>query len=93
MCKSMVDTSTMVCKCNEGVNPAASAGYDRAAIVHGMCMTWRHDYGLTKREEDRESMGFAWEAMCGMTRDEQQFLYSKMDQVFQHNIKPLLERL
>lgn len=28
MCKSTVDTSTLECKCNEGVNPAAFAGYD-----------------------------------------------------------------
>lgn len=48
MCKSTVDTSIMECKCNGGVNPAAFAGYDRAAIVTGMCMTWRHDYGLLK---------------------------------------------
>lgn len=27
MCKSTVDTSTLECKCNEGANPAAFAGY------------------------------------------------------------------
>ncbi len=27
MCKSTVDTSTLQCRCNEGVNPAAFAGY------------------------------------------------------------------
>jgi len=35
MCKSTVDTSILECKCNEGVNPAAFAGYD---LSHPLAM-------------------------------------------------------
>jgi hypothetical protein len=36
MCKSTVDTSILKCKCNEGVNPAAFAGY-------GGSLGWRDE--------------------------------------------------
>lgn len=71
----------------------ASDGYDRDAIVTGMCMTWGHDYGLLKTSEERELVGDAiFKIMCGMTQQERDSLYSRMNQVFEHNIKPLLDR-
>lgn len=71
--------------------PAKPVGYDRAAIVHGMCMTWRHDYGLLKDRDQCKGMSdAAFECMNGMTLEEKQSLHSRMDQVFEHHVKPFV---
>lgn len=47
-------------------------------IVEAMCMTWRHDFGLSKRHGP---FGYS-----GMTPDEQDSLRSRMGQLFDHHI-------
>lgn len=47
-------------------------------IVEAMCMTWRHDFGLSKRHGQ---FGYS-----GMTPDEQNSLRSRMGQLFDHHI-------
>lgn len=54
----------------------------REEIIHGMCMTYRHDYGLLKDDAD-DSL------FCGMTRKQQLALYDSMSQIFYHNIEEL----
>lgn len=54
-------------------------------LIHGMCMTWRHDYGLTRREDD---IGLG----SGMTEREREGLRASMRQLWQHDIRPYLER-
>lgn len=53
-------------------------------VIHNMCMTYRHDYGLDKDPNDPP-----W--VSGMTKDERQGLYKTMEQIYNHNIAPLLE--
>ncbi|CAE6900655.1 hypothetical protein R70199_03673 [Paraburkholderia domus] len=54
---------------------------DRAAIIEGMCLTWRHDFGL-KRINDALSVG------CGMSEGERDFLRREMGQLFDHHFAP-----
>ncbi len=49
----------------------------RDQIIHSMCMTYRHDYGLTKPEGDPSNIGYALQA--GMTQNEQLVLYRQME--------------
>ena len=49
-------------------------------IITGMCYTFRHDYGLLNEDEDSR-------ISSGMTRVEQEVLFSKMSQVFKHDVK------
>ena len=58
----------------------------REQIIHNMCMTFRHDYGLTISEDDR-----MYTLMSGMTKLEQQALYSSMSQIFDNDIAPYME--
>ena len=53
----------------------------RENIIHSMCMTYRHDYGLDKRED-----AYAFEA--GMTQKEREFLCRQMAQIFDNDIAP-----
>ena len=57
---------------------------NKAEIIHNMCMTYRHDYGLTKRPEDPP-----W--VAGMTDTERTGLYKTMEQIFDNDIAPLLK--
>ena len=57
----------------------------REEIINDMCMTYRHDYGLDKLPGDPP-----WTA--GMTPEERKGLYATMSQIYEHNIKPLLEQ-
>ncbi len=57
-------------------------------IIHSMCMTYRHDYGLTKPEGDPSNIGYALQA--GMTPSEQLSLYRDMKQLFDNDIAPIL---
>lgn len=53
-------------------------------IIHDMCMTYRHDYGLTKNPNDP-----TW--VAGMTPNEREMLYKTMEQIFNNNIAPIIE--
>lgn len=57
---------------------------NREKIIHDMCMTYRHDYGLDRLPDDPP-----W--CAGMTPDERKGLYNTMAQIFDNNIAPLLE--
>lgn len=56
----------------------------REQIIHSMCLTLRHDFGLDKEANDPP-----WES--GMTRDERMFLWNNMAQVFDNDIAPYME--
>lgn len=56
-------------------------------IVLAMCMTYRHDFGLTRDPVDIYSLS------CGMTPDEQKALYRDMYQLWEHNIKPRTDKM
>lgn len=51
--------------------------------IYNMCMTYRHDYGLRKLPGDP-----TWTA--GMTEEDAKMLYKVMEQIYNHNIEPLL---
>jgi hypothetical protein len=55
-------------------------------IIHNMCMTYRHDYGLEISEDDR-----MYTLNSGMTKLEQQALYNTMSQIFDNDIAPYME--
>lgn len=55
-------------------------------IIHNMCMTFRHDYGLEISEDDR-----MYTLNSGMTKLEQQALYSSMSQIFDNDITPYMK--
>lgn len=52
-------------------------------IIHDMCMTYRHDYGLRKKSTDP-----SWTA--GMTEEDAKMLYKTMEQIYTNNIEPML---
>jgi hypothetical protein len=58
----------------------------REQIIHNMCMTFRHDYGLEISEDDR-----MYTLNSGMTKREQQALYNSMSQIFDNDITPYME--
>ena len=53
-------------------------------IIYNMCMTYRHDYGLRKEQGDP-----SWTS--GMTEQDAIMLYKTMEQIYNHNIEPLLQ--
>ena len=57
-----------------------------ADLIDRMCMTWRHDFGLV-REEGRDSLS------GGMTERERESLRGCMRQLWDHDIRPYVERL
>jgi hypothetical protein len=56
---------------------------NKEEIIYNMCMSYRHDYGL--RKEPNEP---SWTA--GMTEQDAKMLYKTMEQIYNHNIEPLL---
>lgn len=54
------------------------------AIIHSMCMTYRHDYGLRKDDSDPP-----WTA--GMTEQDAKMLYKTMEQIYNNDIEPFME--
>ena len=56
-----------------------------AEIIHSMCMTYRHDYGLRKVEGDP-----SWTS--GMTEQDAKMLYKTMEQIYNNDIEPLLRK-
>ena len=59
---------------------------EREQIIHDMCMTYRHDYGLRKKPNDPP-----W--LSGMTEEEAKGLYKTMEQIYTNNIEPILKEL
>lgn len=64
--------------------PAEIEKEARDLIISNMCMTYRHDYGLEKREG-----ALPFEA--GMTEQERQALWNQMAQIFDNDILPCME--
>jgi hypothetical protein len=58
---------------------------NRESIITSMCYTYRHDYGLDKREEDGMIFG------CGMTDNERKALWNQMAQIYDNDISPVME--
>lgn len=50
----------------------------REQLITDMCLTYRHDYGLQKSSEDLIG--------SGMTKEEQEFLWNKMAQIYDNCI-------
>lgn len=59
----------------------------REQIVTAMCYTWRHDYGLDKIS----SGGFDSYFSAGMTKQEREFLWKQMAQLFDNDIAPNMD--
>jgi hypothetical protein len=59
----------------------------REDIIHSMCMTTRHDYGLAKNTGEFGPYPFA----SGMTDDEKKALHRQMAQLFDNDIAPYME--
>ena len=55
-------------------------------IIHSMCMTYRHDYGLRKSPNDPP-----W--LSGMTEEDAKSLYKVMEQIYTNDIEPMLKEL
>jgi len=53
-----------------------------------MCYTWRHDYGLLK---EADPGGYSFPGTAGMTREEQQYLWQQMAQIYDNDISHLLK--
>ena len=59
----------------------------REAIIHSMCRTYRHDYGLERSTGEFGPYPFS----CGMTDQERQALHRQMAQIFDNDIAPYME--
>ena len=53
-------------------------------IIHDMCMTYRHDYGLRKELTDPP-----WTS--GMYEQDAKMLYKTMEQIYNNNIEPIID--
>lgn len=53
-------------------------------IIHAMCFTYRHDYGLRKFPGEPN-----WTS--GMTDQDAKMLYKTMEQLYNSNIEPYME--
>lgn len=54
-------------------------------IIQSMCLTYRHDYGLRKLSTDP-----SWAS--GMTEEDAKSLYKIMEQLYNNDIKPLIDK-
>jgi len=59
----------------------------RDDIIHSMCMTARHDYGLDRNAGELGPYPFP----AGMTDQEKKSLYRQMAQIFDNDIAPYME--
>ena len=59
----------------------------REDIIHSMCMTYRHDYGLEKSTGEFGPYPFP----SGMTESEREALYRQMAQIFDNCITPVFK--
>ena len=57
---------------------------DKEQIIHEMCMTYRHDYGLRKKDNEPN-----WTA--GMTEQDAKMLYKTMEQIYNNNVEPIID--
>jgi hypothetical protein len=53
-------------------------------IIHDMCLTYRHDYGLRKLKGEPN-----WTS--GMTEQDARMLYKTMEQIYNNNIEPIID--
>lgn len=58
----------------------------REQIIHNMCMTYRHDYGLTISEDDK-----MYTLNSGVTESQRKFIWQKMAQIFDNDIAPYMK--
>jgi hypothetical protein len=56
----------------------------REEIITDMCYTYRHDYGLDKDPNDP-----SW--LSGMTPDERKGLWETMAQIYDNDVKPIMD--
>ena len=56
----------------------------REQIIHDMCLTWRHDYGLDRQEHDGP-------ISAGLTNQERETLWRQMAQLFDNCIAPVMQ--
>lgn len=56
----------------------------REEIITSMCYTYRHDYGLTRSDDDAP-----W--VAGMTEFERKGLWQTMAQIFDNDIAPYMK--
>ena len=56
---------------------------NREQIIHNMCMTFRHEYGLGSGEDNRMH--------AFMPEQEAQILFNNMARIFDNDIAPLIE--
>ena len=59
----------------------------RDQIITSMCYTWRHDYGVDRREHD----GPGGLITTGLTDAQRQQLWRQMAQIFDNDIAPHME--
>jgi hypothetical protein len=59
----------------------------RDQIITSMCYTWRHDYGLDRKEHD----GPGGLITMGLTDAQRQQLWQQMAQIFDNDIAPNME--
>ena len=55
----------------------------REEFITSMCYTWRHDYGLDRRDSDLLA--------AGMTPEERMFLWQQMALIFDNDIAPYVK--
>jgi hypothetical protein len=60
----------------------------REQIIHSMCMTYRHDYRLTKNSDPG---GYSFPFEAGMTDSERKALWNNMSQIFDNDILPYMK--
>lgn len=58
---------------------------NREQIIHNMCMTFLHDYGLRFSEDNRMHV------IPGMSEQEAQTLFNDMARIFDNDIAPLVD--
>ena len=58
---------------------------EKDKLIYDMCMKYRHDFGLHKDPDDPP-----W--VAGLTPIERKALIITMEQIFKHNIEPLLSK-
>lgn len=57
---------------------------NKEEIIHSMCLTYRHDYGLRKEKTDP-----TW--VSGMTTEDAKMLYKTMEMIYNNDIEPLIK--
>lgn len=58
----------------------------REQIIFSMCMTYRHDYGLTISEDDK-----MYTLNSGVTELEREAIWNNMAQIFDNDIAPYMD--